>query len=338
MGDKKVFKVLAIDGGGIKGLFASTILERIERDYNLSISDHFDMICGTSTGGLIALGLALKIPANELSRFYVEKGPEIFKSGWPWARRLADSYKLIRQIGYRGKYSDKALRKALEGVFEEKRIADLNNLVCIPSYTITEGRPWVFKRDYGIKNRDNNTLLVDVALATSAAPTYFPVAQISSYDNSQFIDGGVWANNPSLVGYLEAVDGFVGKSIEKEYDELMLLSIGNPSKQTGESTSKKRYRSFISWRDDLFETSMNGQNFFTNYFLERLAEHTNIPFVYHRLDASGMSAKHEELIGLDKATKSALDLLRVKAKNLADLELKKEETKQFFKEPKTYLV
>ena len=76
--EKKTFKILSVDGGGIKGLYSSTILEHFEEKYNCSISDHFDMLCGTSTGGLIALALSLGIPAKKISEFYKEKGGVIF--------------------------------------------------------------------------------------------------------------------------------------------------------------------------------------------------------------------------------------------------------------------
>ena len=199
----KEFKILSIDGGGIKGLYSARILQHFEEHFKCSISDHFDMLCGTSTGGMIALGLSLKKPAAELVKFYKEQGPLIFPNRS--SNRFARMYDTFRQTLWKGKFNDKQLKSSLETVFGESVIGDSHNLICIPSYTITEARPWIFKYDHTILTRDNNTKYVDVALATSAAPTYFPVAEIVNYDYKQFIDGGVWANNPTMVGYIEAV-------------------------------------------------------------------------------------------------------------------------------------
>jgi uncharacterized protein len=162
------------------------------------------MICGTSTGGLIAFCLALEFPAKEISNIYAEHGRKVFPK-----RTLLGG--IIRQTLWNGKYSDAPLKRVLEDVFKDKTVGDLQNLVCVPSYSLTDACPWVFKRDHGKLDRDNNTLLVDVALATAAAPTYFPLCEIAAYNYKQFIDGGVWANNPTLVGLIEAATYFVGR-------------------------------------------------------------------------------------------------------------------------------
>ena len=184
MGEGKVFKVLAIDGGGIKGLYSSTILEHLEEKYNCNLSDYFDLICGTSTGGLIALALSLNIPAKDISAMYINKGSTIFPRRGIW-----------RQLFWKGKYSDEPLKKVLYEIFGDRKISESKNLLCIPTYSITDARPWVFKYDHkeGQLKRDNKAKYVDVALATSAAPTYFPVTEITYFDSKQFIDGGVWA-------------------------------------------------------------------------------------------------------------------------------------------------
>lgn len=126
--ESKAFKILCVDGGGIKGLYSSTILEHLEQRFG-PISDYFDMICGTSTGGLIALCLALKIPATEISKIYEEHGGIIFPK-----RTLLGG--IIRQTFWKGKYSDQPLKQVLNAVFEEKTVNDLQNLICIPSYSL----------------------------------------------------------------------------------------------------------------------------------------------------------------------------------------------------------
>lgn len=129
MGDE-VFKILAIDGGGVKGLYSSTILEHIEKKYNVRTTDYFDMICGTSTGGLIALALSLGISAEDISKIYLENGSAIFPNTPRWLLYL-------KQALYKGKFTDIALKRVLYDVFGDSKIEQSNNLLCIPSYSIT---------------------------------------------------------------------------------------------------------------------------------------------------------------------------------------------------------
>ncbi|WP_426327778.1 CBASS cGAMP-activated phospholipase [Pedobacter sp. R-06] len=335
--EEKVFKILSIDGGGIKGLYSATILRHLEEKFECQLSDYFDMFCGTSTGGLIALALSLKIPASEICDFYDQEGPKIF----PNFRKIKFRGKkysngTIKQLINGGKFKDKNLKAALVKIFGERKIGESNNLLCIPSYNVTEARPFIFKYDHkeGDLNRDNKAYYVDVALATSAAPTYFPMAQIPYYDNKQFIDGGVWGNNPTLVGYLEALQYFVGK--DKPYDRLKILSVSSLSLTGGKPTGLKRQRSFLDWKDELFETSFTGQAFFTDFFMKKIATLNDLPVDYLRIPSSEVSSSQEELVQLDVATPAALDLIRGKGNDMGDQFRKKSEVADFFKQQKLY--
>lgn len=335
--NEKPFKILSIDGGGIKGLYSATILKEFEEKFECSISDYFDMICGTSTGGLIALALSLKISAKEICDFYEFEGPKIFPES-PSIKFVGKkiSKGFYNQLANGGKYSDKPLKVALEKIFKESRIGDSNNLLCIPSYTITEARPFIFKYDHkeGNLDRDNGAKMVNVALATSAAPTYFPMSEDPYYNNKQFIDGGVWANNPTLVGLLEALDYFVGK--DKDYDKLNILSISSLSLTGGKPTGLKRERSFLNWGNDLIETSFTGQSFFTHFFMEKIKTISSIDIKYERIPSVDISSDQESLIQLDVATPQALDLIKGKGKDQADIFKKRPEIIAFFKDKKTY--
>jgi len=333
----KTFKILSIDGGGIKGLYSATILKEFEEKFNCQISDYFDMICGTSTGGLIALALALKIPAKDICDFYELEGPKIF----PQSKSIpffgiTISRRFMMQMVRGGKYSDKPLRKALEKIFKETKIGDSNNLLCIPSYTITEARTFVFKFDHkeGNLDRDNGAKMVDIALATSAAPTFFPMSEDPYYNNKQFIDGGVWANNPTLVGLLEALTYFVGKG--KEYNKLKILSISSLSITGGKPTGLKRNRSFLNWGNDLFETSFTGQSSFSDFFMNKIKTISDIDIDYERIPSVTVARDQESLIQLDVATRKALDLIKGKGKDQADIYKKRSEIIDFFKDKKTY--
>ena len=264
MKEGKAFKILSIDGGGIKGLYSASILNRLEEKVGKKSGDCFDMICGTSTGGLIALGLASGKNANDLVDLYNLKGNKIFPtSKYRFLRFFQQKWKTAKQVLFWGKFSAKPLTCILKETFKTKTLGQLNNLVCIPSFNLTSGMPRVFKYPHkeGGFFRDKNIPLVDAALATSAAPTYLP---IHDYDNTLYVDGGVWANNPTQCGLLEAIDYFVGE--DKEYSHVEILSIASISQASGWSSGVRKRRSFIGWKSKLIQTSMDGQAYFTDFF------------------------------------------------------------------------
>ena len=333
----KQFKVLSIDGGGIKGLYSAKILSLLEADLRrmhgdaARIVDYADLICGTSTGGLIALGLALRIPAETICHFYETHGPKIFKGSQSW---LA----LLRQTLFGGKFSDEPLREALNELFQERTIADSDCLLCIPTYDFTHGTYGVFKFDHkeGNLSRHNSLPVVDVALATSAAPTFFPLAQIEKENNTQYVDGGVWANNPSLVGLTEAIWYFVGPG--KAFDHLSLLAIASMNYGSGRPPFLKRRRSFLRWAPDLFDLSLIAQSEFTDVFLSLMQRLQIIPMTYTRIPSAEISSKQQEYIKLDLAVPRSLALMTQFATAMYHEYRKKPPVAEFFAEPKTYRV
>lgn len=339
MDDNKIFKILSIDGGGIKGLYSARIIDKFEKKFNCKTSDYFDMICGTSTGGLIALALTSLISAENICNFYEQKGEVIFPKHKvrriPFIGKIDEGF--LKQIAFGGKFSNKGLKESLNEIFGEKLMGEANNLLCIPSYSVTEAKPKVFKYDHkeGDLSRDNHAKMVDIALATSAAPTYFPMAELPYYNNEQFIDGGVWANNPTLVGLLEALNCFVGK--DKKYKSIKILSLSSLSTTGGDVTGLKNERSFKDWGSELFETSMNGQAFFTDFFLSKIKEISDINIDYTRIPSAAISKEQENIIQLDVANKEAYDLMKIKADDQALIFEKTREIEYFFTTPKTYI-
>jgi len=306
--EKKVFKILSIDGGGIKGLYSAKIIDHLEKQVKGSIGDYFDLIAGTSTGGLIALGLSIGKSAEELVDFYKEHGPNIFANSVPLSRNI----RFLQQLLFRSKYSSKNLRNALIEIFEDKTISDARNLLCIPSFNLTLGKNRVFKYDHsGIVGTDNSLKLVDVALATSAAPTYFPVHKI---ENQYFADGGVWANNPSLCALLEALKFFVGEP-PKPYNAVSILSISSLNHGGGFHLQRKWYnlnykrRSFKDWNSDLFQTTLDGQSEFADFFLRSLSSNFTFDLKYSRIPSYTIDAKNIPCIDLDKSNKRSIEIL-----------------------------
>lgn len=105
MEEKKKFKILCIDGGGIKGLYSAQVLAKFEESFNTRLSDHFDLICGTSTGGIIALAASAKIPMSDVVRFYEDYGPKIFSSPWKYLRSIGHNILAFKQALFMSKYS-----------------------------------------------------------------------------------------------------------------------------------------------------------------------------------------------------------------------------------------
>src|SRR2546426_3847238 len=159
------FQIMSFDGGGIKGLFSAAVLAKLEDDLSTDISGHFDLIVGTSTGGIIALGLGLGMKPREIVQFYMEKGPKIFGSSLG-LRRI--SHWFCR------KFDQTPLRNALQECFKDKRLADSKKRLVITSYNLGADDIYLFKTPHHKRlKRDYKVPMWEIALATSAAPTYF---------------------------------------------------------------------------------------------------------------------------------------------------------------------
>ncbi len=333
----KQFKVLSIDGGGIKGFYSAKILSFFEAELRrvhgdtARIVDYADLICGTSTGGLIALALALRIPAEVVCEFYETQGPEIFK-------RSQGFVALLRQTLFGGKFSDKHLRSALEKMFQGSTIGDSHCLLCIPTYDFTRGTYEIFKFDHkeGNLNRHNILPMVDVALGTSAAPTFFPLAEIEKENNTQYVDGGVWANNPSLVGLTEAIWYFVGPG--KAFDHLNLLSVASLSFSSGKAPLLKRRRGFLRWAPDLFDLGLIAQSEFTDIFLGLMQRRQIFPITYTRIPSATIGREQMRFIKLDLATRESFTLMSQFAKDMYYQYRKNLDIQGFFSASKTYRV
>lgn len=236
------FQILALDGGGYRGMFAAAVLECLEADLGISVRDHFDLIAGTSTGGIIALGLGAGLSPAEIASFYLEHGAEIFPGRISRAaRRVLAS-----------KYSSDSLRDALEQVLGDRTLGESRVPLVIPSYDLTNDEVYVFRTPHAPRLlRDHRELMVDVALATSAAPTYLPAHQLRGL---RLIDGGVWANNPTMVAVAEAVNTF-----ESALEEIAVFSLG-----TTTETIYRRPRldsgGLLAWGREAIDVVLRGQS------------------------------------------------------------------------------
>lgn len=216
------FQILSLDGGGIKGLFSAAVLTAIEEDLGINIADCFDLIAGTSTGGIIAIAIGLGMRPREIVEFYLREGPKIFpkRFGAKW----------IQHWFYR-KYSPDPLAVALQNCFGGSRFGDSRKRLVIPSYNLGDDDVYIFRTPHN-KNlkRDYKVPAWKVALATTAAPTYFPCTR--EVDRIRLVDGGVWANNPTMVAIVEAT-----KALDVPLKSIWTCSIG-----TSDEVSKRGRR------------------------------------------------------------------------------------------------
>jgi patatin-like phospholipase/acyl hydrolase len=322
------FRILSLDGGGYKGLYTAAVLERIEKR-NGPLIDHFDLISGTSVGGLIALALAAGKSAAEIREFFVKKGPSIFPQGWWFTRRFRNT----RQKFWGSKYHPRGLERALKEILGASKMADARALVCIPTLDLVNREPFVFKTDHahGL-NRDSNRLMRDVARATSAAPTFFPAAVLVENPGKQFVDGGLWANNPTLVAYTEAVRYFVGDG--KPYQRMAILSVGTATEDPGRTPARTTKLSALWHGKEIIATTLTAQQRSTEHFFGFLAAAAASRPDYVRIPEPKLSSAQAKCIGLDVCSTVARDILLSVGETVGDTWKNNPGVLAFFATPK----
>jgi patatin-like phospholipase/acyl hydrolase len=234
-----IVRILSIDGGGIRGIIPALILAEIEKRTHKPIATLFNLIAGTSTGGILALGLTKpntqgkpQYSADALIALYETEGRKIFsRSVWHRIRAVGN---LVEE-----RYPADGIEEVLDRYFEETTLADTLTEVLITSYEIERRIPFFFKSRKAKTKKGYNFLMKQVARATSAAPTYFEPFKLETNDSSDYytlIDGGVFANNPAMCGFVEA------KALYPEADNFLVVSLG-----TGELTRRLPYHEVKGW-------------------------------------------------------------------------------------------
>lgn len=212
------FQILALDGGGLKGIFSAAVLAGLEQDLGRPILQHFDLVTGTSTGGIIALALGAGLSPHQIVDFYVDQRHQIFPNRF--------RHRSLRQL-FAAKYSPGNLQAALRRVFGETLLGDSRVPLVIPTYNLGDDDVYLFKTPHAQRlKRDWWVPMWQVAMATSAAPTFLPAFCLPT-DKVRLIDGAVWANNPAMVGVTEAVSLF-----KVPLDRIRVLSLGTTSAVT----------------------------------------------------------------------------------------------------------
>lgn len=293
------FRVLALHGGGIHGVATAAYLADIEERTDAPLHRHFDLITGTSTGGLIALALSLGISAFDIQQLYQERGLTIFK------RRLAVLPKRLAML-VGPIYCSTPFHEQLQRILgPDTRLADAKCRLCIPAVNIRTGDAVVFKtRHHRDFERDHQLRMWRVAAATAAAPIFFRPVRIPG--RGWFVDGGLWANSPIEVGVAE------GLKLGARLDEIEVLSIGTGTQafhKAGNSNGLFRHarHGLIGWGRMLVHLVMRTQvqraKNLTNYLLpESHLRHIDFDLPE---ESGGLDAVHQATMFAERAQAQA---------------------------------
>lgn len=330
----KRFQILSLSGGGYRGLHVARILEIIEGKLGYPIAKHFDLIAGTSIGGIIGLALAMEIRASKIREALEEIGPTLFPTpppAFPVARKLLVQSGVSRMVWYALKhkcelkaefdstkkawYNPGPLASAIAKpeFFGDKKIADLIHPVIVPAVNYSSGLPKFFKTDHHRTLVFDQDLYVrDVALGTSAAPVYFPAHKVG---DSRIVDGGLIANDPTQVAVHEALkyfgirpalygDDAIGK------DDLRVLSIGTLTKKQFANTEHPLDIGLLDWGMDAFELAASAQEAMSANMID---DHM-LPNKVFRLPS--IAARPESAPGMADTTPVSSEVLRASASTL----------------------
>jgi len=321
-----VFTCLAIDGGGIRGLYSAALLDCLMKRFaakrqvsKLDVGKGFDLVAGTSTGGILACGLAYGCSPARLVELYRTYGPQIFSGqrmpsgglarflAWAWRHRASPIHN-----------SNGCLRQSLVEIFGNETLASLYErrsiAVCIPSIRLLNESPRVFKTPHlGAEyRRDDAVGVVDVCMATSAAPVFLPLASIKDGRNGvpePYVDGGLWMNNPTLIAMLEAL------ALTQAEQEIVIVSVGTCPNHAGSvPRNVKLDAGLAAWKGGAkaLELSMNAQAQANAEMTQRLAREfvkLNRKITVVRCHEGKLSSEHSAILSLDNANPEALDLL-----------------------------
>jgi uncharacterized protein len=289
-------RVLAIDGGGIRGLIPAVVLTELERRAGRRTFELFDLIAGTSTGGILACALCAPdaLPAEELVALYEDEGPKIFDRSL--FQRIRSGEGLVDE-----KYDADALDRALERFLANKRLSEAQPDLIVPAYDMSEPGPYFFKtRKARESPGEDDFPLSVVARATSAAPTYFEPLEVK---NSALVDGGVFAVNPAMSAFAEVMRF-------QPTAEVLLVSLG-----TGQRTRKRTFDDvkdwgLVEWAKPILDVVFDGVSDAVDYQLR----HALADGSYWRLQTELDLASDD----LDDAREANLKLLRKQAEDLIE--------------------
>ncbi len=275
------FRILSLDGGGLRGIIPVLVLKEIERRTGKRITDLFDMVAGTSTGGLIACGITVsdngttpKYTLSDIEKIYTENGKDIFPEK-NFLKKIISSISSLKNP----KFSANGLEKVLQNLLEQKRISDCAKPIFVTSYDLFNNEALLFKYRHAIKHPENNALLVDVCRATSAAPTYLPAYDFI-YQNKKrvCIDGGLYMNNPAMGALIEVIKYHKEPPYnlpELKLNDISILSLGTGHYSSEIARKKVEGWGLLDWATSITDVMMQAINQTTTYEAEELTSNEN---------------------------------------------------------------
>ena len=285
-----MFRILSIDGGGIRGIIPGQILVEMESAFGIQVATDFDLLAGTSTGGILACAHLLpdpnnpkkrKFTAQEVVDLYFERGDEIFDI--PIFHKLKTLGGLLDE-----KYPEDGIEEALEDYFGETWLKELLKPCLITSYDIRRRKGHFFGQHKAKKDKDHNFKVKDVARATAAAPTYFECPKIKSEEGASYplVDGGVFVNNPALAAYAEGRTIFKVGQKEATAKDMKILSLGTGHSRKRYYHSKAKNWGMAEWVQPVIDIMMSGSADVAHYQLNQIYRTVDQPKQYLRIDAS----------------------------------------------------
>jgi uncharacterized protein len=330
--DVKPYRVLSLDGGGMRGVYTAAFLDRLATQFAgargvecLDLGKGFDLITGTSTGAIVACALAVGRPMDEIARLYRDHGRQIFP------HRIKGTLSAIHRMlvgSYYVERGDTALRGALSEVLGATTMLDVFQKrgisLSIPAVLMSSHRSWVFKKTPKSGVRDERYALVDVCMASSAAPIFRSLAAVEDPNDEHgvaqvFADGGLWANNPIMVGLIDALH-----CAPKEAP-IEIYSLGTCSRPEGEYIApRKVHRSILGWKmgAEAAGLSITAQEFaFDNMarFIGNTLTELGRSVTRVRFPKKDVSADTMKFLALDDARPQAVRRLIQQARIDADL-------------------
>ncbi len=318
MPNTKLTRILSIDGGGIRGIIPGQILvhlekklQKLDKNPEGKIADYFDLLTGTSTGGILACiylcpkdenSIVPRFSAEEAVELYMEKGDDIFDISLK--QKILSGGGLLDE-----KYSASELEDALNDYFNSLKLSRLIKPCLITSYDIRRRRAHFLTQHDARKKKSHDYFVKDVARATSAAPTYFEVARIKSMSNITYplVDGGVFANNPTLCGYSEARNIVFDETRSKPTaKDMVILSIGTGNVDTPYYYKNAKDWGLMQWVKPLIDIMMSGVAETVDYQLKQIFNAVEKPDQYLRIDPDLGDASRE----MDDASIENLNALK----------------------------
>ena len=309
---KETFNILSLSGGGIKGIFQSTFLKFLEELYKVPLHQIFDLVAGTSTGSIVGAALACGIPMNEVTNLYKQHGSSIFK-------KKKIGIKIFRPSWY----SNEELKKQLINVFKDKSLHETKTKLLIPSTCLENYK-------YNIFTQDSNETIVDALMSSAAAPFYFNAYQTTGDISHSYMDGGLWANNPTLVAVLYCIN-----VLDVPLDRIRILSLGTSCMPVGNDASNfNSLRTFNPQKvKSVINAIFNSSESFTYEYSEELVNELNIIHIdpsnaiHSKVELDDVATALEKLPTIaqnafDTAKEKILPLLGAEGRNTCSLKRK----------------